>query len=141
MWIFYSGVNLYINRLVIAANDILSNPDYHKSLVTFLTDHDEQLNSQSFLPNSKNYGTQVYLKSVWRPFVKFRFQWSAGENCILINRCQLRRSQQQDLSSLLENSYLMAQHANSKNMNTPILEEYAMSEIGKFFAEIGISMS
>ena len=113
MWIFYSGVNLYINRLVITANDVLSNPAYHKRLVTFLKDHDEQLDSDFFVPCTKNYGIQVHLKSVWRPFAKFRFKWSAGENCILINRWQPQSTKQQDLSALLENCYLMIQQHKS----------------------------
>ena len=141
MWIFYSGANLYINRLVITANDVLSNPSYHKRLVTFLKDHEEQLDSDFFLSCIKNYGIQVHLKSVWRPFAKFRFKWSSGENCILINRWQPQSTKQQDLSALLENCYLMIQQHKSIPRNPPVIKAYTISEICKFFGEIGISMS
>ena len=107
MWIDYPGVNVYIIRLVMKANDILSNPTYHKKLVSFIYAYDENLDHEFYLNWVKVYGFEVELNSTWRPFNSFRFKCTP--NRILLNRIKFRTNQEEDLRLLLEHFYFMAQ--------------------------------
>ncbi len=138
MWIYYSGVNVYIIRLVMKANDILSNPTYHKKLVSFIYAYDENLDHEFYLNWVKVYGFEVELNSTWRPFSSFRFKCTP--NRILLNRIKFRTNQEEDVRLLLEHFYFMAQEHISQNNPPTSYQASTISRICKSFGEIGVSM-
>ena len=138
MWIDYPGVNVYIIRLVMKANDILSNPAYHKKLVSFINASDDILDHEFYLSWIKVYGFEVELNSIWRPFSSFRFKCTP--NRILVNRIKFRSNQEQDVKLLLEHYYLMAQEHISKNNPPTSYPTFTISRICKSFGEIGVSI-
>lgn len=120
------------------ANDILSNPAYHKKLVSFIYAYDENLDHEFYLSWIKVYGFEVELNSIWRPFSSFRFKCTS--NRILINRIKFRSNQEEDVKLLLEHYYLMAQEHISKNNPPTSYPTFTISKICKSFGEIGLSI-